>query len=159
MRDKTACFTGHREIKGDIDVLMARLLDVIEKYIQQGYCYFGAGGARGFDALAARAVLDLKLKYPHIHLILVLPFVDQYKRESGWSINDIEEYHSFKKKASKVVHLSDKYISGIYYRRNEHLVNFSSLCICYQYKNDGGTAYTTRYARNKNLKIVNCYKE
>lgn len=159
MKNKTCCFTGHRDIKGNPDVLMEKLLDVIEKYIQQGYCYFGTGGARGYDALAAKAVLNLKKKYPYIHLILVLPFVNQYERESGWSLDDIEEYHSLKKSASKVVYLSDKYVSGIYYRRNEHLVNHSSLCICYQYKDSGGTAYTTRYAKTNKLKIINCYKE
>ena len=38
-----------------------------------GYLYFGAGGALGFDTLAAQTVLDLKKDYPQIKLILVLP--------------------------------------------------------------------------------------
>lgn len=157
MKEKTACFTGHREIKGDIAHLEEKLALILEQQIQQGYCYFGAGGARGFDALAARTVLRLKEKYPHIHLILVLPFSNQYKHESGWSDVEIEEYHFLKGKASKVVHLQEKYSSGCYYRRNKHLVNHSSLCICYQYKNSGGTAYTTNYAKQQSLEIINCY--
>ncbi len=156
MRDKTCCFTGHREINENIDTLSARLTDMIEKSIKNGYRYFGAGGARGFDTLAGETVLKLKEKYPHIHLILVLPFINQYEHESGWTAEEIEKYHYLKKHASKVVHLQKKYSSGCYYRRNRHLIDHSSLCISYQYKNAGGTAYTTRYASQKGILIINC---
>lgn len=158
MKDKTCCFTGHRDINEDKNTLKARLSDVIESSILQGYRYFGAGGARGFDTLAGETVLDLKEKYPHIHLILVLPFVNQYEHESGWSSEEIEKYHYLKTHASKVVHLQENYSSGCYYRRNRHLVDHSSLCIAYQYKNNGGTAYTTKYALNQQLQVINCYQ-
>lgn len=34
------------------------------------------------------------------------------------------------------------------------MVDFSSVCIAYQYKATGGTAYTTRYAQNRGLRII-----
>ena len=71
--DKMACFTGHRELKEDPELLFYKVLEKTEQLIRQGYVYFAAGGARGFDAIAAQAVLKLKEKYPHIRLILVLP--------------------------------------------------------------------------------------
>lgn len=40
----------------------------IERSIQAGYVYFGAGGALGFDTLAAQMVLKLKERYPDIKL-------------------------------------------------------------------------------------------
>ncbi len=153
VRNKTVCFTGHRELKDNIS---ERLYKTIESLILQGFLYFGAGGARGFDALASATVLQLKKKYPEIHLILVLPFINQYNNESGWSEGEIKQYHELKAKASKVVHLQENYSAGCYYRRNRHLVDFSGVCVCYQYKNTGGTAYTTEYARSKgNVRIIN----
>jgi len=149
----TACFTGHREIKDAL--IFEKTYKVVEDLILKGYRFFGAGGARGFDTVAAEVVLELKKKYNNIHLILVLPFDNQYTAEKGWSREEIEKYHYLKSKASKVVILENGYSRGVYYRRNEHLVNFSSVCIAYQYKNSGGTAYTTNYANKKGLQIIN----
>ena len=39
--------------------------------------FYGAGGALGFDTLAAQTVLDMKKEYPQLRLILVLPCEDQ----------------------------------------------------------------------------------
>lgn len=154
MKEMTACFTGHREIKHENCEKI--LIEIVENLINKGYKYFGAGGARGFDSLAEKVILTLKeTKYPHIHLILVLPFNTQYTAEKGWSKEEIEEYERIKKAASKVVILESGYSRGVYYRRNEHLVNFSSVCISYQYKNTGGTAYTVNYANKKGLQIIN----
>lgn len=54
MRSKTVCFTGHRELPAD-DLLeiSKHLEDTLATLIEQGYRYFGAGGALGFDTLAA----------------------------------------------------------------------------------------------------------
>ena len=157
MKEKTCCFTGHREVYEPV-VVEERLSCILETLIQQGYRYFGAGGARGFDALAARTVLRLKEKYNDIHLILVLPFFNQYVAETGWSMAEIEEYHRLKKEASKVVHLQKFYSKGCYFRRNEHLIDHSSVCVSYQYKNAGGTAYTTKYAQEQKVTVINCFK-
>ena len=40
-------------------------------------------------------------------------------------------------------------------KRNRHLVDNSSVCICYLTENKGGTFYTVNYANSKQLKIVN----
>ena len=82
-REKTVCFTGHREIKENYNILFLKVYSVVENLIKNGYLYFGSGGARGFDILASEVVLKLKKKYPNIHLILVLPFINQYEKEKG----------------------------------------------------------------------------
>ena len=60
--------------------------------------YFGAGGALGFDTIAAFTVLKLKESYPDIRLILVLPCLAQTR---GWSREDVEKYEDIKSKADK----------------------------------------------------------
>ena len=152
--DKMACFTGHRELKESPEFLFHKVLEKTEQLIRQGYVYFAAGGARGFDAIAAQAVLKLEEKYPHIRLILVLPFPRPYVREGGWTQEDIRRHEEQKKRASQVIYTRKAYGVGCYYQRNRYLVDFSSVCLCYQYKNTGGTAYTVSYAKEKGRKII-----
>lgn len=79
---RTACFTGHRELPAEyLPEISKRLEDTLVALIEQGYCYFGAGGALGFDTLAAQVVLRLWERYPQIRLILVLPCLNQTR---GW---------------------------------------------------------------------------
>ena len=74
LKSRTCCFTGHRRIPVDeYETVKLRLRNAVIKAIQNGYCYFGAGGSWGFDMLAAQTVLELKQLYPNIYLILVLP--------------------------------------------------------------------------------------
>lgn len=124
----------------------------IERSIQAGYVYFGAGGALGFDTLAAQTVLKLKERYPDIKLILVLPCKSQ---TSGWKQTDIDEYERIKAAADKVVYTSEVYYRGCMHKRNRHLMDNSSLCICYLMEDRGGTYYTVNYARENGLQIIN----
>ena len=80
MREKTCCFTGHRHLPEDQKPeITARLENAIVSLIHSGYLYFGAGGALGFDTLAAQTVLRLRRSYPLIKLILVLPCISDRK--------------------------------------------------------------------------------
>lgn len=151
--EKTCCFTGHRKIPPeDFEEIARRLEDTLIQLIEKGYIYFGAGGALGFDTLAAQTVLKLKTVYPHIRLILVLPCENQAEH---WKEEDKIIYEDMKSKADKVVYTSKAYFSGCMHRRNRHLVDNSSICICYLTKETGGTAYTVRYAKEKMLAIYN----
>lgn len=135
-----------------LPVVKKRLEKVIEESIQAGYLYFGAGGALGFDTLAAQTVLKLRNRYPKIKLILVLPCKTQ---ASGWKTADVAEYDRIISSADKVVYTSETYFNGCMHRRNRHLVDHSSLCICYLTENKGGTYYTVNYARENGIRIVN----
>ena len=138
--------------KHSIRNVVSTLESELVKLIENGYCYFGAGGALGFDTVAVQTVLHLKEKYPHIKLILVLPCVDQAK---SWSYEDKVVYENIKQKADKVVYTSKEYTRGCMHKRNRQLVDNSSVCICYLTENKGGTFYTVNYANTKQLKIVN----
>ena len=61
MMSKICCFTGHRKINALSlqelsDRLEEKLIDLIEN---EDFTEFRAGGARGFDSLAAVTVLGL----------------------------------------------------------------------------------------------------
>lgn len=90
MREKTCCFTGHRQIPSGAQ---AEITDKLERVItdlyQKGIRYYGAGGALGFDTLAAQAVIRLRGSCPGMKLILVLPCLTQTR---GWRPEDIAEY-------------------------------------------------------------------
>lgn len=150
MKSRTACFTGHRRIPQDRKLSKA-LHDTILQLINAGYCYFGAGGALGFDTLAAETVLALKTKFPHIKLILVLPCLTQ---ANGWSMADKKRYAEIKQAADKVVYTSQNYSFGCMHKRNRHLVDNSSVCVCYLTEAKGGTFYTVNYAREKGLQVI-----
>ena len=156
MINQTCCFTGHRKIPLDeLESMTQRLRDVVIASIKDGYLYFGAGEALGFDTLAAQTVLDLKKDYPQIKLILVLPCKTQAR---GWKQEDIEEYNRIMKTADKVVYTSQDYYSGCMHKRNHHLVDNSSRCICFLNEKTGGTFYTVNYASEHGLMIINTAK-
>ena len=78
VKEKTCCFTGHREIPSKAyRRLFSKTEEMVESLIKEGYLFFGAGGALGFDTIAALVVLKLKEKYPDVRLILVLPCLSQ----------------------------------------------------------------------------------
>ena len=155
MKDRTCCLTGHREIPPEgIPVITKALEDLLTFYIEQGYIYFGTGGAVGFDTIAAKTVLRLKQQYPEIKLILVLPCKEQ---TLYWSQHEIAEYEHIKQSADKIIYTSEHYYNGCMQKRNRHLVDNSSLCICYLTKPYGGTAYTVKYAQKRKLRVCNVF--
>lgn len=153
MKEKTVCFTGHRTIpmlkKWKI---VKKLEETLETLIDNGYCYFGAGGALGFDTIAAQTVLGLKKKHPEIKLILVLPCKNQTR---GWKEKDVSVYESIIEEADKVVYTQEHYDRGCMFKRNRHLVDNSSICVAYLTEEKGGTAYTVNYANQKGVKVIN----
>lgn len=153
MREMTCCFTGHRKLPEPLQVELAeKLEETMIRLIDRGIRFYGAGGARGFDTLAAQIVLQLQTKYPHIKLILVLPCLEQTR---GWNVEDVRKYEQIKSAADKVVYISKEYTKDCMLKRNRHLVNNSSVCVCYLTEDIGGTACTVRYAKQKGLEVIN----
>ena len=153
MREKTCCFTGHRSVPlEDCEKIKNSLNKNIEELILNGVIFFGNGGARGFDMLAAESVILLREKYAHIKLIMVYPCKNH---TLFWENDDVERYDKIKKSADKCVYLSDCYYDGCMQKRNRHLVDCSSYCVCYLKRSNGGAAYTVNYARKSGLSIIN----
>ena len=152
LRPITCCFTGHRRIpENETAPLKARLRETVEALIRRGYIYFGAGGALGFDMLAAETVLELRRRYPQIRLILVLPCSDHTAR---WNPRDVREFERIRAGAFAVTGGEAPYTDGCMLARNRRLVDGSSVCIAYQRKSSGGTAYTTAYAQRSGVDVI-----
>ncbi len=107
MNTTTCCFTGHRNISESRRFqIEQRLEKEIAHLIHQGVDCFLAGGALGFDTMAALAVLNFRNKYPGIQLILVLPCENQ---TDGWNGQDIKTYNQIREQADRVVYASEQY--------------------------------------------------
>lgn len=152
MREQTCCFTGHRDVPTELKPDIVKQLEcILRNLIGKGIRYFGCGGARGFDLMAADIVLQLKKEFPHIRLIMVLPCQNQTR---GWRGEDLRHYERVLSQAEKVVYVQEEYTPGCMQKRNRHLVNNSSVCVAYCTRRYGGTAYTVEYADRKNVTVI-----
>ena len=152
-RSTTCCFTGHRQVKSEHQPLLERvLLHAIKVLYNRGYRGFLAGGALGFDTIAAKAVLEAKEYLHDIELTLILPCQNQAK---NWKQSDITVYKEILEQADKVMYTSQVYTRGCMMIRNRALVDNSSYCVSYQYKSGGGTSYTVGYAQSKGITVYN----
>lgn len=67
--------------------------------IENGVVNFVTGGALGFDTLAAQAVLELRQRYAHIKLQLILPCKNQTAK---WRTADQIVYENIKKGMQRI---------------------------------------------------------
>lgn len=154
MKENTCCFTGHRtnDLPKNTKSLYQALYRAIDELIKQGVTNFIAGGATGFDTMAALAVIDFKQQNRKIKLTLYLPCKGQ---ESNRSRLEKEIYYFIYSQADEVVFISEQYSGGCMHKRNRAMVDNSIYCIAYLNKEKGGTFYTVSYARNQGLRIIN----
>lgn len=153
---RICCFTGHRNIPADARLALTLRLDsTLEALIAEGYTDFRAGGALGFDMLAALRVLRAKEKHQGIKLHLILPCRDQAK---NWREGEQLLWQELIDRADSVRFLFDTYRSGCMYARNRALVDGSELCVAYITKRQGGTFYTCSYAQERGVRILNLAK-
>ena len=155
---KTCCFTGHRKIpQARLPLLRERLENTVRRLIEErGTVNFIAGGALGFDTLAAECVLSLKKEYPKINLLLALPCPEQ---DTRWRKEDRERYAKILSECDKYIYISERYTPSCMHERNRFLVDHSSFCIAYRQEGkQGGTAYTLEYAKQKAIPYVNLFE-
>lgn len=168
--DKTisVAFSGHRQLAaGDDDLFAPRLtaaeyrehlrrnlVETIVDLIEQGYCNFLCGMAVGFDLLAGEAVAALKTEHPQVRLIAVIPFPGQADR---FGQEDRQTYERVLAAADHSLYTSEAYGFDCYHRRNDYLVDNSSVLVCFYNGSKGGTAYTVKRAIKSGLRVVNLY--
>ena len=149
----TVCFTGHRQIsRTDILRLPFLLEGVLTELCERGAVTFRAGGAIGFDTLAALKVLELKERYPHVRLELILPCRNQTEK---WDESAIRTYRYVMERADDCRFLFDRYFEGCMLERDRHLVEGSHVCVAYCNRSRGGTAYTFTLALRAGLEVIN----
>lgn len=151
----TVCFTGHRNIPYTVASRLPDLLEqVISELCARGATVFRAGGAMGFDTVAALKVLDMKERYPQIRLELILPCRNQTER---WDEISRQTYAYILRKADSHRFLFDTYFDGCMLERDRRLVEGSDVCVAYCAQSRGGTAYTVTRALRAGLEIINLH--
>lgn len=154
---KICCFTGHREILASTHQELYAKLEkkMIELIENENFTDFRAGGAKGFDTIAAMTVLKLKKRYPHIKLHLMLPCKDQ---DRYFLPLEKQLYRFIIAQADSVVYIQEKYSREAMFARNRALIDGSDLCVAYLGRLSGGTYQTVNYARKKKVKTINLLK-
>ena len=149
---KVCCFTGHRHISRENTVMLTqKLRRLIPALAEDGVTTFRAGGAMGFDTLAALCVIEQREQLG-LRLELILPCHNQTR---GWSERDKNYYNHILKSCDSYRYISDIYTDGCMLERNRHLVNGSDFCVAYLTSNRGGTLFTVNYAQKNGVKVIN----
>ncbi len=150
---RVCIFTGHRVISQEH---MGVLPDLLEMAIQSAYemgCKtFWAGGALGFDRIAADAVIRARNIYSDIRLGILVPCRDQDK---NWSVEEQSAYRYQLAAADMVEVLSEHYYDGCMRARNQSLVDRGDVCIAYALTTHSGASQTVKMAEAARLNIVN----
>lgn len=155
----SACaFTGHRKIKAEHGAALSSLLDrAIEYLYGEGCRDFFAGGALGFDTVAAKAVIAFRMLHRDVRLHLVIPCANQ---SASWSRRDVQMYEYILSAADTVEYIADSYFNGCMLKRNDRLVSSSDIAVAYYDGSQrGGTAYTVRRMKAKGNRVFNLYPE
>ncbi len=151
----TVCFTGHRNIPENITSIIHELLaQILDSLYDRGARIFKAGGAVGFDTMAAQAVIDLRNRKDDrsvkLHLCLAAP--DQAKNFSRY---DAIIYRMVFDSADSFSYESEKASSASYFARNRSLVGGSDVCVAYCTEQRGGTYYTCTKALTSGVEFIN----
>lgn len=153
-RDKTACFTGHRQMTGQEAEMASRAIAAqIETLASCGVHHYYAGGAIGFDMIAAQTVVEMRdTRFPELLLTLALPFRGHTAR---WRSDDRYAFYEVLNRADNVIYISDEYHRFCMQKRNMYMVDRSSVCLAYLKDDRGGTYNTVKYAKQSGVPVRN----
>lgn len=152
-----ACFlSGHRRIPVEDMMPLHDILDQeIEMLVYQGFHTFLCGAAKGFDLMAAAAILRLQQRQQDVRLINVIPCRNQTR---GWSESERMLYRAVIAGGRNIL-LSETYTSGCMMKRNHFMVNHAvmGLLYCNPTVRSGGTHMTRNDANRQHLPMINLF--
>lgn len=153
-RLKRCCFTGHRP--GKMQQTEAEVIPLLEtaidNAISEGFRTFITGMARGTDIWAARIVLERRASNPDIKLVCALPHPGF---EKGRSYAEVAEFQRIVESSDYVCTVSKSFSASCYQRRNEWMVDRSSLVIAVYNGLPSGTGNTVGYAKRCGVRVEN----
>ena len=156
----SCCFTGHRILSNEEkEAVSEKLRPLLRRLIEEeDICCFIAGGALGFDTIAALTVLELKEDFPHIRLRLILPCADQ---DSKWRKGERQLYRDIIARADYVEYIAAAYLPGCMQARNRALVEQSSRCVCClrRQAKSSGTEFTVSLAKEQGRTVYNLLEQ
>lgn len=146
---QSVCFTGHRTLYEERDVLTEKVKECLRELSKKGVTCCYCGGAVGFDLLCGEAVLELE-KECGFHLVMAVPYPGQ---ERSYSAEEKARYIRLVS-ASEVVVVSPQYHRYSLMQRNQYLVDHAAYCICNLRRESGGTFQTREYAKMRGRQIL-----
>ncbi len=150
--DKTCCFTGHRDIVRErYEEFSERIFIKLDGLYENGVRHFIAGGAVGFDMIAAITVLNYRSVHPDITLELALPCPGHDKK---WGLSDRALFETVRSRADIITTVSQHYYNGCMLTRNRYMVDKSKYLLAYCEKSTGGSKYTVDYALKNGRSVI-----
>jgi uncharacterized phage-like protein YoqJ len=159
-KENTCCFTGHRPAKlpwhdNEDDTrctaLKSSLFDIVEALYYADKTHFICGMAIGCDMYFCEAVLKLRSEHDDVTLEAAIPCEQQTAK---W--NDF-----YKKRYLYLIHQCDietvlqrNYTADCMKRRNQYMVDNSSVLVAVFDGTPGGTSQTLAYAKSRGLDII-----
>lgn len=138
MENLTCVFCGHRDAPESLYKMVYHTAE--ELIVRQSVTQFYCGGKGAFDRIAARAVYNLKIRYPHIRSCQVLAYLPKKFDSASDDLFDETIYPE----GLETVPLRLAYL-----RRNRWMVEQADFLIAYV-KFPGGAKTMLEYAKRKN---------
>ncbi len=131
---------GHSEVSQP-EAVRRWLEDLLAALVEQGADTFYLGGYGTFDRLAADVLRGCKARYPHLNILLILPYLTGSRAADGY---DDTIYPPLETVPPRVAVL----------RRNQWMVERSDLLVAYVIHSWGGAAKTLDHAKRRRKPIV-----
>jgi len=140
-------FFGHRDISSAVRPILYK---EIERHIfEKSADTFYIGGYGGFDNMASGILKEMKEKYPHISISLILAYIP-----TGPDLKIRTHYDTLYPEGLEIV--PQKYAIT---HRNRWIVENSDYVIAYVKSSYGGAYTALKYARQKKKCFVNLAEE
>ena len=159
-RAQTCCFSGHRPMKlpwgmnerdGRCLALKAELAARLEGLYALGFRRFLCGMAIGCDMYFAEAVLALRQLHPDVILEAAVPCDSQADR---WTRSQREQYAGLLERCDLVTYVSHLYSPGCMMKRNQYMIDSSSLLLACFNGRSSGTMSTILYAERQGVQTL-----
>jgi len=145
---RACAISGHRVL--DKNLKKEQVKELINKIIEKEFDTFLVGMALGFDTLCFNILEDIR-KIKPINIIACIPCVEQPEK---FNEKQREEYFRMLDSADQKIYVSKNYSSKCMQKRNEFMVDNSSILLAYCIREYGGTANTIKYAIKKDKPII-----
>ena len=145
---RTCAVSGHRILSKNIK--REQVEEIILKIIEKDFDTFLVGMALGFDTLCFSILEEIRKQKP-IKIIACIPCEEQPDK---FTEKQREEYFRMLDSADQKIYVSKKYSSKCMQKRNEFMVDNSSILLAHCVREFGGTANTIKYAIKKDKPII-----
>jgi uncharacterized phage-like protein YoqJ len=150
--------------KGEVyQEVRRQIKELAEDLIRDGKSEFIIGGAEGVDIMAAKEILALQKKHPHIKLHTVIPFpgyesVIENKEDRDWLTNFVNKRKSILNDGRNTLTFTEQKAPKIrrnaYFARNNHMIDGAETVIAVFGKGQqGGTSQAVGQANKKGRSI------